>query len=174
MHTPLLMMMEKFLILQLFESIWCQPCWGTVDQKMSSSDRRPHGSVSNSVGVRCLQSYRPVSNKCNVVNAMFTIVGSLFLLFKFNFMMKCFQPASWMQFRKCIGDRQCGGILSVQLCSLWPTQTKSIYNPIGCQCSEAKTSHNLHKVHPSSTFFGRSGRSYFATGSFCHFGCSFP
>lgn len=166
MHKPLLMMMEMFLILQLFESIWCQPCWGTVDQKMSSSDRRPHGS--SSVGVRCLQSYRPVSNKCNVVNAMFTIVGSLFLLFKFNFMMKCFQPASWMQFQKCMGDRHRG---SVRLCSLWSTQTKSIYNPIGCQCSEAKMSHNLHKVLPSSTFFGRS---YFAAGSFCHFGCSFP
>ena len=38
-------------------------------------------------------------------------------------------------------------------------------HPIGCQCFAAETCHShLHKVQPSSTFFGHSGRSTFAAG----------
>ena len=63
-------------------------------------------------------------------------------------------------------------------CSLGSTQAKSVYIPIGCQCFAAETRHSkLHKVQPSSPFFGRSGRSPFAAGSvgrLCRFGRSCP
>ena len=50
-------------------------------------------------------------------------------------------------------------------------QAKSVYIPIGCQCFAAETRDtNLHKVQPSSTFFGCSGRSTFAAGSVCRSG----